>query len=98
MHHIPRWLKPKINAVIILRDLSKNDNERVLDYPLFDHWGSAWMIHIPVLITQPYGDMDQEAFRFAEMMNLNIDIKQGVWNEGTTMYRFWHKMYGKLHE
>jgi hypothetical protein len=98
MHHIPRWLKPKINAAIVLRDWSKNDDDRVLSYPLFDHWGSAWMINIPVIITQPYGDRNQEAFRFAEDFNLNMKIKSGVWNEGTTMYCFWLKMYGELHE
>jgi hypothetical protein len=96
IHHIPKWLKPKINATIVLRDWSKYDDNRVLSYPLFDHWGSAWIKHIPVIITQPYNDVRKEALCFAESMNLNIDIKSGVWNEGTTMYCFWLKMYGKL--
>jgi hypothetical protein len=100
MHRTPKWLNKKLKAYSILKDKEINFPMHHIESgdfkPLFDHWGRVEICYRDMLITQPYAaiaQMDEDASRFADIFNLGMAIRDGVWNKGTIMYVFWEKKY-----
>lgn len=95
-HHLPMWAKKGIRENAIKRGIwvpagraGMTTVESLLPRDLFDHWGSVDRGSVRSLITQPYGNHDEMASRFADEMGWELKAsKPGPWNTGTYLYEF----------
>lgn len=95
VHHIPVWAKKSIRLNAIQKGIWKANwpghitAESLLPNDLFDHWGSIKRDGMRIMITQPYGNHDDSASRFADEMGWCVrSFTPGPWNGGTWCYEF----------
>jgi hypothetical protein len=95
-HHLPLWMKKIVRIVAI----KKGDWTPGMDpecyflhdrefHGLWDHWGSIIGASERSLITQPYGEHDEKAEKFAEEHGCVLEtIIPGPWHPKTHLYIF----------
>lgn len=97
LHHMPIWAKKAIRANAIKKGKWNvypaypitNYAEAHFPAGLLDHWGTINRNGVLVLITQPYGNHDDLAAKFAEELRWSVkSFAPGPWNEGTWYYEF----------
>ena len=85
IHHFPMWIKKALRTRHDYKILNAEISRELLD-----HWGSVKRGGNYVFITQPYGERDAIASRFAQ--ELGCDFKSftpGPWSGGTWLYEFY---------
>ena len=100
-HHLPLWMKKTVRIVAIKKgDWTPGIGREFyflhnLDfYGLWDHWGSIMTGDASErsVITQPYGEYDQMAERFAEEHGCVLEsLTPGPWHPKTHLYIFTKK-------
>lgn len=98
IHHLPMWAKKAIRLNAIKKGNWRaypnwpitNDVKMHLPSDLFDHWGSVKRRNkVRALVTQPYGDRDELAAKFAAELGWSVkSFTPGPWNDGTWCYEF----------
>lgn len=101
MHHMPVWLKKRIRLDAIKKGTWNTGwrAESYLPRDLMDHWGTVRRLldghnntpcgDVFSFITQPYGEHNELARKFAEDMQCHLIIQRpGPWASGTWYYEF----------
>ena len=92
-HHLPKWAKDRLRAKTSLTRRVRGLEYLLLRPSLFDHWGSIEKDGLRVLVTQPYGEHNEEAAQWAKEMECTMAFfTPGPWNAGTWCYEFTPKM------
>lgn len=94
LHHLPGWMKKKINLWLRLHDChSKYSCNALQDFVdatgwNIDHWGSS--DNGFVFVNEPYGDGLEKNMEIAKILNLEFcESVNSYWNPGyTRRYEF----------